>query len=260
MPWTNVDAWRAGSGRRRYGLSGAGNVAAVAGEFVERPLSWLVRRVRERAGRGRYLLGIAGPPGAGKSTLSIALRDAINRDAGGMVAEIAPMDGFHLGNDILRATGSLARKGEPDTFDVDGYVAGLRRLRTTPVGEPVAWPTFDRSVDSPVPGGVVFDRQSIVLTEGNYLLLDDFGTRRWSAVRALLDECWYLDAARDVIEDRLLHRHIRGGRTPAAAHDKVRDSDLRNADLVAATERRADLVLRVEAGNYAVAVPPAGFS
>ncbi|MFE7743219.1 nucleoside/nucleotide kinase family protein [Nocardia sp. NPDC057455] len=232
----------------------------MAGEFVERPLSWLVRRVRERAGRGRYLLGIAGPPGAGKSTLSAALRDAINSEASGMIAEIAPMDGFHLGNDLLRATESIARKGEPDTFDVDGYVSGLRRLRTTPVGEPVPWPTFDRSIDAPVPGGIVFDRQSIVLTEGNYLLLDDFGTRRWSEVRALLDECWYLDAAREVIEDRLLARHIRGGCTPTAARDKVRASDLRNADLVATTRQRADLVLRGNAGSYSVAVAPPGFS
>lgn len=231
-------------------------MAAVAAEFVDRPLSWLVRRVLDRATRGRYLLGIAGPPGAGKSTLSVALRDAINLAAGDAVAEIAPMDGYHLSNDVLRATESLARKGEPDTFDVDGYVSGLRRLRATPVGEPVPWPTFDRSIDAPVPGGVVFDRQSIVLTEGNYLLLDDFGTRRWSVVRALLDECWYLDATREVLGKRLLHRHIRGGRTPASAHDKVHNSDLRNADLVAATRQRADLVLRWNAGSYTVAVPP----
>lgn len=227
----------------------------MAAEFVDRPLSWLVRRVLDSAARGRYLLGIAGPPGAGKSTLSVALRDAINLEAGGAVAEIAPMDGYHLGNDVLRAAESLARKGEPDTFDVDGYVSGLRRLRATPVGEPVPWPTFDRSIDAPVPGDVLFDRQSIVLTEGNYLLLDDFGTRRWSEVRTLLDECWYLDAAREVLENRLLDRHIRGGRTPAAAHGKVRDSDLRNADLVAATRQRADLVLRWNGGSYAVAVP-----
>ncbi len=227
-------------------------MAAVAGEFVQRPVSWLVRRVLDRAARGRYLLGIAGPPGAGKSTLSVALRDAINAEAGGTVAEIAPMDGYHLGNDVLRAMESLARKGEPDTFDVDGYVAGLRRLRTTPVGAPVPWPTFDRSIDAPVPGGVVLDQQSIILTEGNYLLLDDFEGRRWSAVRALLDECWYLDAPRDVLENRLLDRHIRGGRTPAAARDKVHGSDLRNADLVATTRERADLVLRRRAEGYAV--------
>ncbi|WP_330228412.1 nucleoside/nucleotide kinase family protein [Nocardia sp. NBC_00508] len=224
----------------------------MAGEFVERPLSWLVRRVLERAGDGRYLLGIAGPPGAGKSTLSVALRDAINAEVGGAVAEIAPMDGYHLANDVLRATGSLTRKGEPDTFDVDGYVAGLRRLRSTPLGQPVAWPTFDRTIDAPVSGGVVFDCQPLVITEGNYLLLDDFETRQWSAVRALLDECWYLDAARPVIQDRLLRRHIRGGRTPAAAEEKVRDSDLRNAELVATTSARADVVLRERAGRYTV--------
>ncbi|MEU2034839.1 nucleoside/nucleotide kinase family protein [Nocardia amamiensis] len=224
----------------------------MAGEFVERPLSWLVRRVLERAGEGRYLLGIAGPPGAGKSTLSVALRNAINAEAGGAVAEIAPMDGYHLTNDVLRARESLARKGEPDTFDVGGYVAGLTQLRSTPLGRPVAWPTFDRTIDAPVPGGVVFDRQSIVITEGNYLLLDDLENRQWSAVRALLDECWYLDGARDVIEDRLLRRHIRGGRTPEAAAKKVRDSDLRNAALVATTSAHADLVLCERAGGYAV--------
>ncbi|MGK8522059.1 nucleoside/nucleotide kinase family protein [Nocardia asteroides] len=215
-------------------------------------MSWLVRRVRDRAAPERFLLGIAGPPGAGKSTLSVALRDAINAEAGGAVAEIAPMDGYHLSNDALRAAESLPRKGEPDTFDVDGYVSGLRRLRATPVGEPVPWPTFDRAIDAPVPGGVVLDQQTIVLTEGNYLLLDDVGTRRWSEVRTLLDECWYLDAAREVIENRLLDRHIRGGRTPTAARAKVRDSDLRNADLVALTRDRADLVLCEYAGNYFV--------
>ncbi|MEU7631557.1 nucleoside/nucleotide kinase family protein [Nocardia sp. NPDC049220] len=225
----------------------------MAGEFAERPVDRLARRVLDRVGRGRYLVGIAGPPGAGKSTLSALLRKAIDAEAGAAVAEIAPMDGYHLTNDVLCARGSFARKGEPDTFDVAGYVAGLHRLRSTPVGEPVAWPTFDRTIDAPVPDGVVFDQQSIVLTEGNYLLLDDFEGRMWSAVRTLLDECWYLDAPREVIEDRLLRRHIGGGRTPAAAATKVRDSDLRNADLIATTRARADLILRENCGRYSVA-------
>ncbi|MGO4615793.1 nucleoside/nucleotide kinase family protein [Nocardia sp. 2TAF39] len=214
---------------------------------------WLARRVLDSAGDSRYLVGIAGPPGAGKSTLAGLLRNAIDAEAGAAVAEIAPMDGYHLPNDVLRAAGSLARKGEPDTFDVAGYVAGLRRLRTTRLGKPVAWPTFDRAIDAPVPGGVVFDRQSVALTEGNYLLLDDFAGRTWSTVRTLLDECWYLDASRKLIEDRLLRRHIRGGRTFEAAETKVRESDLRNADLIATTRARADLILREHAGRYAVA-------
>ncbi|PXX68468.1 hypothetical protein DFR70_102149 [Nocardia tenerifensis] len=215
-------------------------------------LNALVRRVREHAdGRGgRYLLGIVGPPGAGKSTFSVRLRNALN--AAGPIAEIAPMDGYHLTNAALRATGSLARKGEPDTFDTAAFVGNLRRLRDTPPGEPVPWPIFDRAVDEPTPAGIVFDRQTIVLTEGNYLLLDDVGDREWSAVRKLLDECWYLDAPRRQLEERLLRRHIRGGRTPAAARVKVRDSDLRNADLIEATKARADLVLRQRGARYEV--------
>ncbi|WP_433576845.1 nucleoside/nucleotide kinase family protein [Nocardia brasiliensis] len=215
-------------------------------------LSALAERVRAHAaGRdGQYLLGIAGPPGAGKSTLSVTLRDALNDEAGAPIAEIAPMDGYHLTNAVLRAAESLARKGEPDTFDTAGFLANLRLLRDTRVGTAVPWPVFDRTLDDPTPAGIVFDRQTIAIVEGNYLLLDDVADRQWSAVRLLLDECWYLDAPRDVLEQRLLDRHVHGGRTPAAARVKVRESDLRNADLIAATRSRADLVLYQRGRHY----------
>lgn len=157
------------------------------------------------------------------------------------------MDGFHLSTVELRATHDLARKGEPHTFDVAAFVETLRRLRDTPLGEPVPWPTFDRDIEEPTPAGVVFDRQQIAIAEGNYLLLSDGA---WSGVREFLDEVWYLDVAREVIEQRLLRRHLRGGRTPEAAKIKVYDSDLPNADLIADTSHRADLVLRQRGGRY----------
>ncbi|GAA5043606.1 nucleoside triphosphate hydrolase [Nocardia callitridis] len=218
----------------------------------------LVARVRASAdaNHGRFLLGIAGPPGAGKTTLALALRDALNEAetlATGVrrpIAEIAPMDGYHLTNAMLRTKGTLARKGEPDTFDTAAYLDSLLRLRTTSLGNPVPWPTFDRAVDDPIPAGVVFARQRIVITEGNYLLLDDFAGKKWSSVRGLLSQAWYLDAAREAIEERLFHRHVRGGRTPEAALAKVRQSDLRNAQLIAATRHHADLILRGCQGGY----------
>ncbi len=216
---------------------------------VEMPLRSLVEHLRIRVAgcARRYVLGIAGPPGAGKSTLSTAIRDDLNNRAGARIAEIAPMDGFHLSNAELRATQDLERKGEPHTFDVAAFVETLRRLRDAPLGEPVPWPTFDRDIEEPTPAGVVFDRHEIVITEGNYLLLSDGA---WSGAREFLDEVWYLDVARDVIEQRLLRRHIRGGRTPEAAKIKVYDSDLPNADLIADTRHRADLVLRQRGGRY----------
>ncbi|WP_280269455.1 nucleoside/nucleotide kinase family protein [Nocardia wallacei] len=217
-------------------------------------LEELAARVRDRAGARdrRFVLGVAGPPGAGKSTLATALRDTLNAAAEAPIAEVAPMDGFHLTNAELRVAGALARKGEPDTFDVAAYLDALRTLRELPPGQSFSWPTYDRRRHEPVPGGVVFSGQSIVLTEGNYLLLDDVGTAGWSAVRECLDAAWYVHAPAELLRKRLLRRHVRGGKSAEFARAKVADSDLLNAELVAKTRERADLVLQAHGRNYLV--------
>ena len=195
----------------------------------------LAARIRKKAG-GRFVLGIVGPPGAGKSTFAERLRDVLNES--GNVAVVAPMDGFHRSNVELIEMGAKERKGEPDTFDVEGYVAALRKVRERQ-GR-VEGPTFSRITDEPVPGGVVIEDEPIVITEGNYLLLDE---GPWKDVRGLLDEVWFVDVPDAVLVPRLLERFLAGGRSREEAEAKIAESDLRNAALVRATRGRADVVL-----------------
>lgn len=199
------------------------------------PLDELVQRARALAVPGqRHILGIVGPPGAGKSTLA----EAICRALGG-AAVLVPMDGFHLANDDLARMGLRDRKGAPATFDAVAFLALLGRLhdaRETVVRAPA----FDRYEDAVVPAAITVLREvPLVVTEGNYLLLTD---EPWAAARGLLDEAWYLRSDETRVE-RLIRRHIEHGKSPDHAHDWVHRSDEANARLIERTEGRADLVI-----------------
>lgn len=189
------------------------------------------------AAPGRVVVGITGPPGAGKSTAAQAL---VTEFAG---ASYLPMDGFHLSNAVLDRLGRRDRKGAPDTFDAAGYVASLRRVRAEYAVADVYVPAFSRELDEAVAAGYVVARDSrLVVTEGNYLGVPD---GHWAAVRGLLDRLYYLDCPAAVRRQRLVTRHIDGGRTPQAAGAWADDVDEANARLIATTQPLCDVVLGI---------------
>ncbi|MEX0168475.1 nucleoside/nucleotide kinase family protein [Streptomyces sp. LMG1-1-1.1] len=200
----------------------------------------LVARARALAEPGgRRVLGLAGAPGAGKSTLAARLVARLDG-----IAVLVPMDGFHLARAELERLGRAGRKGAPDTFDVAGYTALLARLRTPVPGTTVYAPAFDRTLEEPVAGSIAVAADvPLVVTEGNYLLYDE---GPWAAVLPLLDEAWYLelDAVRRV--QRLVERHVRFGKDRARAERWVHDSDEANARLVARGRGRAHLVVTMQ--------------
>jgi pantothenate kinase len=204
------------------------------------PLPALAPRFVERVARlldagPRRLLGLAGPPGGGKSTLAEVLRATF-----GDRAVVVPMDGFHLAHAELQRLGRAERKGAPDTFDAAGYVALLRRLRAPVAGETVYAPAFRREIEEPIAGAIAVPAEvPLVITEGNYLLMDEGA---WAGVRPLLDEAWYVGGDDVLRRERLVARHRAFGRDEAAARAWVEHTDEPNARRIAATASHADLV------------------
>ena len=190
-------------------------------------------------GGGRKILGIVGPPGCGKSTLAAALLELLGDDA---VA--VPMDGYHLANVELARLGRAGRKGAEDTFDSAGYVSLLRRLKEQQANEIVYAPEFRREIEEPIANAIpVFPDTQLVITEGNYLLLDH---GHWAGVSELLDEIWYVDIDHSVRRERLVKRHMHFGRSQSAAEDWVANTDEPNAVRIEATKHRADVLFNWE--------------
>jgi pantothenate kinase len=201
----------------------------------------LVERARALASGGRRaVLGITGAPAAGKTTLAEELVAAIAKSAPpGWVAHV-PMDGFHLADIELVRLGLRDRKGAPDTFDALGYAALLRRLREDQ-DDMIYAPGFERVIEQPIAGAIPVSRQArLIVSEGNYLLVDE---PRWTKVRALIDEVWYADLDRAERLRRLVDRHMRFGKDEPAAIAWATGTDELNAEVIAATKARADLLI-----------------
>jgi pantothenate kinase len=183
----------------------------------------------------RCMLGIVGPPGAGKSTLAQALLVTF-----GAAMQVVPMDGFHLANSTLERLGRRQRKGAPDTFDASGYVHLLTRIKRQLPGDDLIYaPEYRREMEEGIAGAIAVQGVTpLIVTEGNYLLLDD---APWNPVREVLEEVWYVNIPDELRRARLVARHMRFGRSEHQALDWVASTDEPNALRIAQTRHRADL-------------------
>ena len=203
-----------------------------------RSIESLAQFVESLPASPRRIIGIAGSPGAGKSTIAEALVARLDS------AVVLPMDGYHLPQARLVELGRRYRMGAPDTFDVDGFLATLSALRAVDnSGNPVLAPGFDRGIEEPVPDAIrILQELSTVVVEGNYLLLESGG---WGRVAPMLDATVFVQVDRGIRLDRLIERHERFGKSPADARAWALGPDERNAQLIEATATRADRVVEL---------------
>jgi pantothenate kinase len=183
----------------------------------------------------RTIVGIAGAPGAGKSTIAAQVVELLAPSAA-----LLPMDGFHLPQATLVELGRRERMGAPDTFDVEGFLSKLADIRGAHEnsGQHVLAPGFDREIEEPMPDALDISPEfSRVIVEGNYLLLDADG---WGRTAPLLDVTFFVDLPENVRLERLIARHMRFGKSAAEARAWALGPDQANAEVIAASAHRAD--------------------
>ncbi len=203
-------------------------------------LQTLIEQANQLASTGRReMLGIAGAPGAGKSTVAAQLVDALGRDR----AVLVPMDGFHLANNLLLERGLRQVKGAIETFDDAGYANLLHRIRNQQAPETIYAPRFDRHLEEPIAGAIpVYADTPLVITEGNYILSD---AGWWPQARTCLTETWYLEPQEETRRQRLIDRHMAHGKNEHEARQWALGSDEQNAKMIQATAEKADRTIRI---------------
>lgn len=194
----------------------------------------------------RLIIGVAGVPGGGKSTLANEVCRRVNSASDGEPAVNVPMDGFHLYRHQLDKAPdpalAHARRGAHWTFDAQAYVDCLKSLRNSP-GTTQTAPSFDHGVGDPVAEAItILPTHGIVISEGNYLLLPDYPWRELFD-DSVFDETWYIDCDLDRAMERVYARQVGLGVAPEVSKGRIEGNDRPNGELIECTKHRAAVIV-----------------
>ncbi len=187
-----------------------------------------------------FLIGIAGAPASGKSTLAEQLVADFNEM--GIAACYCPMDGFHLRNAVLDALGLRCVKGRIDTFDAQEFTRSVKLLKE---GIALWWPLYSRQRHEPIAEGTrISGTEKVFVIEGNYVLDRD---EPWLTAARDYDLRIFVDAPDAMLRERLLDRHKHSGRSVQEAANKIDQNDMQNARKIRERRQDVDIIYRVYA-------------
>ena len=195
-------------------------------------------------GTPRAIIGIAGPPGGGKTTLARALCEATG-------FAHAPGDGFINDETYVDDAGETRERGSVSGFDTAAYVRLLTELTAAAGLRDVAVPHYRHTIDGRGATALGVHADAVgVITECNFLASPTHG---WPDVRAQLTVLVYLHETWDECRPRLIARQLAKGRTPAEAAARVDSHDHANyLEVVAHGRSSADVaVTSAELGLFA---------
>ncbi|KAF8480805.1 P-loop containing nucleoside triphosphate hydrolase protein, partial [Russula ochroleuca] len=200
---------------------------------------------------GRLLIGIAGIPASGKSTLAVLVVGKVNQLLDQSRSEppstpeptllessraiLVGLDGWHLTRAQLDSMPDpkLAhdRRGAHWTFDADSYVSFIHELREPVLSggsATITAPSFDHAVKDPCPHAITIQPEHrIIVIEGLYTFLS---LPPWVDAGKLLDERWLVELDPTVASKRLVKRHVISGvaKDQEEAHWRAVENDTPN--------------------------------